>query len=118
MTLDPKTAARLCARLFPDDPLDVALFKLLEWYDEYTAGRSPVEKEPSTPAIEPVSPQPDIKAMMRDIFTHAKQNNIPAVELARLLSVSYPSVLNWQRGKQPKGKNIAKVEAYYKTIHT
>lgn len=57
---------------------------------------------------------PQIKEMMSELLAHAKANKISASDLAGQVGASYPTILNWQRGKLPRGENIQKVAIYLK----
>lgn len=59
---------------------------------------------------------PQIKEMMSDLLAYAKANKMSAYDLAGKIGASYPTILNWQKGKLPRGENIQKVAAFLRTI--
>lgn len=60
---------------------------------------------------------PQIKQMMHDLLVHARQNKLSASDLAQQVGASYPTILNWQRGKLPRGENIDKVRIFLSKIN-
>lgn len=59
---------------------------------------------------------PEIKQMMMEVLEYAKANKISAGDLCQKIGVSYPTILNWQRGKLPRGENIQKVAEFFKQV--
>jgi DNA-binding XRE family transcriptional regulator len=120
MLLNPKIAAKLSSVLFPSERPDEALMSLIQWFDEYAEARN--SSRPTINRLEtwsnghkpaeqqPAQPQPIIDRL----FGFAKSNNLSLADLAKQVGVSYPTLLNWQKGKAPQGKNLSKIETFLK----
>jgi hypothetical protein len=59
---------------------------------------------------------PEIKKMMADLVTHVRTSKISPSELQREIGASYPTILNWMRGKLPRGENIGKIRNYMEKL--
>ena len=141
LLLKPETAAKLASTLFPESDSETSLVNLLEWFNEYETNRKvfishSFEKRPAQEKLnswsrnpEPegeekttkgelpldtggIRNNPQIKQMMHDLLLHARQNKLSASDLAQQVGASYPTILNWQRGKLPRGENIEKVRVF------
>lgn len=54
--------------------------------------------------------------MMEEVLAYAKAESLTASELTREIGASYPTILNWQRGKLPRGENVGRVQAFLEKI--
>lgn len=141
MLLDPKTAAQISKVLFPGEDPAPALVKLIQWFDEYVEARNnnassiPGYRRPHFPETPKSESEPEseskpvveyedsfrlnnrsstqmLQQMMHDLLIYAKTNKLSASDLAREIGASYPTILNWQHGKLPRGENIGKIQAF------
>jgi hypothetical protein len=132
MRLNPETAAKVALILFPELDAQTGLAAFLDWfasyelkYREFTLSdpsgfKQILELRKADPESElemadskvGVRNNPAIKQMMRSLLDHARKENLSAVQLSEKVGASYPTILNWQRGKLPRGENIKKVRSY------
>jgi hypothetical protein len=90
----------------PSAPTKSTWTRSQEEEDNGTTG----ELLPLTPGN--IRSNPQLKHMMDELLAYTKANKMTASDIAREVGASYPTILNWQRGKLPRGENIGKVEAF------
>lgn len=110
MILNAKTAAKLVSALFPNQSTDEGLVSLIDWLDEYANAHNGAINDTSTiTKIETVAKNDGI---IEQLLSYAKENSISAGDLAQKVGVSYPTMLNWQHGRSPRGKNLQKLRDF------
>jgi hypothetical protein len=142
--ISPENLAKLARKMFPDESREDAMISAWEFYNAYIAAwddkgsefhaadTKPKEEEPAPrswtrqPEPEPetsgqnvipltgIYNDPGLKKMMSDLLDYCKSHNINATELQKQIGASYPTILNWFRGRMPRGENIPRIREFLK----